>query len=143
MDATRVFQVEQAVTKMLDKPYRQRIYHVTHRPDGIFESAVFTLSDEKAAVGAWKNPAALDGLDPQDLVARNGCAVLLKKEGKTFTGATDGNTCESNLRGATYATSKVTITKKGINSWDQGFDAAGKQVWGATEGPYRIVKDRN
>jgi hypothetical protein len=133
--------VEQAVTKMLDKPYRQRVYHVVHQADGSFESAVYTLPDEKAAIGAWKNPASLDAVKMEDILVRKGCAVILKKEGKTFAGATNGNDCESNLRGAKYATSKVTITKKGINSWDQGFDAAGNQVWGAENGPYLFVKE--
>ncbi len=133
--------VEQAVTKMLDKPYRQRVYHVVHQADGSFESAVYTLPDDKAVVGAWKNPTQLDALKPEQLEARKGCAVILKKEGKAYVGATNGNDCESNLRGASYATSKVTITKKGIHSWDQGFDAAGKQVWGAENGPYLFVKE--
>ena len=34
--------VEQAVTKMLDKPYRQRVYHVVHQADG---KARFTYRD--------------------------------------------------------------------------------------------------
>lgn len=132
--------VEQAVTKMLDKPYRQRIYHVVHQADGSFESAVYTLPDDKAAVGAWKNPTLLAQVTVEQLETRKGCAVILKKEGKAFAGATNGNDCESNLRGAKYATSKVSITKKGINSWDQGFDAAGNQVWGAENGPYLFVR---
>ncbi|MEY3441837.1 MAG: phycocyanobilin lyase CpcT, partial [Bacteroidota bacterium] len=83
--------VEQAVTKMIDKPYRQRVYHVTHLPDGTFESAVYTLPDDKAAIGAWKNPASLDNVKLEQLEIRKGCAVLLKKEGKAFAGATNGN----------------------------------------------------
>ena len=39
------FYVEQAVAKYIDKPYRQRVYHLTEREKGVFESAVFTMKD--------------------------------------------------------------------------------------------------
>jgi hypothetical protein len=132
--------VEQAVTAKLDKPYRQRIYNVRHEADGSFVSEVYTLPDEAKYIGAGKNTALLDGLTPSQLELRSGCAVVLRKEGNAFAGSTVGNGCESSLRGAAYATSKVTITKGLVKSWDQGFDTSGKQVWGATEGPYEFVK---
>ena len=52
-----------------------------------------------------------------------------------------GNGCESNLRGAKYAASRVTLTEHLLASWDQGFDETGKQVWGAEKGGYRFVKE--
>jgi len=54
----------------------------------------------------------------------------------TYEGSTEGNNCESDLRGAKYATSEVKISKDGIISWDRGYDAEGKQVWGAEKGGY-------
>ena len=62
---------------------------------------------------------------------------------KAFSGSTPGKQCLSSLRGATYATSKVTVGKKGIISWDQGWDAMDKQVWGAKKGGYDFVKKEN
>jgi hypothetical protein len=32
------------------------------------------------------------------------------------------------------------LTKDGMESWDQGWDAEGQQVWGATKGGYRFDK---
>jgi hypothetical protein len=32
------------------------------------------------------------------------------------------------------------VTANEITSWDRGFDSAGKQVWGATKGPYQFKK---
>uniref|UniRef100_UPI0038D3A63C CpcT/CpeT family chromophore lyase n=1 Tax=Flavobacterium sp. TaxID=239 RepID=UPI0038D3A63C len=49
-------------------------------------------------------------------------------------------TCASELRGASYATSKVTITANQVLSWDQGFDKDDKQVWGATKAGYIFDK---
>jgi hypothetical protein len=133
--------VEQAMTAKLDKPYRQRVYKLETEGAGKFKSIVYTLPDESKYVGGWKDPKMFDALKASQLSLREGCAVhlTLQKDG-SYSGSTDGNGCESNLRGAKYATSKVTINAKGIESWDQGFDTAGKQVWGATKGPYAFIK---
>jgi hypothetical protein len=44
------------------------------------------------------------------------------------------------MRGATYATSEVVINKQMLESWDRGWDASGKQMWGATKSGYQFVK---
>ena len=59
---------------------------------------------------------------------------------KPWAGSTQGKGCSSTLGGASYATSQVTVTPLELRSWDQGFDAAGKQVWGAEKGPYVFLK---
>jgi CpeT protein len=134
--------VEQAVTAMKGKPYRQRVYRVTERPDGSFSSEVYTLPDEASFIGAYNTPEKFASLTPEQLVLRDGCAVILHREGDAFKGATEGNGCESSLRGAKYASSKVEIGEGHIHSWDQGFDANGKQVWGATLGGYEFVRQK-
>ena len=107
--------------------------------DGLFESKVFELPDPSVAVGAWKQPDALATLDPAALVDRPGCAVLLRAvDGASFAGSTLGSQCVSGFRGAAYATSEVTVTATGLVSWDRGYDAAGKQVWGAEKGGYKF-----
>jgi len=51
-----------------------------------------------------------------------------------------GKDCPSELRGAKYATSEVTISKNGFVSWDRGFDENGNQVWGAEYGGYDFLR---
>ena len=46
----------------------------------------------------------------------------------------------SDLQGAAYAVSEAIISPQGLLTWDRGFDAAGKQVWGATKGGYDFVR---
>lgn len=136
--------VEQAVGSQLDKPYRQRVYHVTALSDGRFSSAVYELPDPEAVVGGYENPALLDDLSPTDLKIRTGCAVILGVEGvNNYRGGTVQKECLSQLRGATYATSVVEITPTAITSWDQGFDANDQQVWGAKAGPYVFDRINN
>lgn len=134
--------VEQAAASNLDRPYRQRIYHVTLDDDGRFRSTVYELPEPLSLAGAWREPSRFDALGPDDLTLREGCAVILARESrKRFSGSTVEKECKSSLRGASYATSKVTVTRKAIESWDQGFDAGDTQVWGAEKGPYVFVKN--
>jgi hypothetical protein len=137
--------VEQAVSTMLDRPYRQRVYHLTAIPNTripTFRSEVYTLpGDARQFVGATNDPAKLARITPNDLVSREGCAVILKLTGpSTFSGSTVERNCQSEFQKASYATSEVTIRPDGVVSWDRGFDNEGKQVWGATKGGYHFVR---
>lgn len=129
--------VEQAVSTYLNKPYRQRIYHVTALADGQFASAVYELPQPQDYIGAYKDTERFTSLKPGDLNARQGCTVFLNKTAKgKFSGSTDTNKCLSSLRGATYATSIVEIDQDKITSWDRGFDKDDQHVWGAEKGAY-------
>lgn len=133
--------VEQAVAKMQDKPYRQRLYHVMPSMNGTFISQVYELPDPTAVIGAYENINLLSNLNPEDIKLREGCAVILEKvSDQQFAGSTRGKECLSSLRGAQYATSEVVITPTSIHSWDQGFDVNDIQVWGALKGPYEFVR---
>jgi len=143
--------VEQARSDTLDKPYRQRIYFVTPMTftggDGlahtVFRSEVWLLpGDPLAFAGAWADPSRLDALSPTSLSQKSGCEVLLVPGGgNTFAGSTLGRGCPSERGGATFTTSEVTITSTGLESWDRGFDAGGKQVWGAEKGGYLFLRE--
>lgn len=129
--------VEQAVASSQDKPYRQRVYRITSTYDGRFESAVFTIKDPLRFAGEWKKEDPLSGLTPDSLESREGCSVIITlMTYDHYEGGTVGKNCESDLRGAKYATSEVRISKDEIISWDRGYDSEGKQVWGAEKGGY-------
>lgn len=133
--------VEQAVSAMPAKPYRQRIYKLEQVDKKTFKSIVYTADNEGDLVGDWQNPASFNTLSMDILRLREGCAVILtKQQDGSYTGSTDGNSCKSNLRGAAYATSEVTIMPGKIVSWDRGFDENGAQVWGAEKGGYIFLK---
>ncbi|MBT8303098.1 MAG: chromophore lyase CpcT/CpeT [Bacteroidia bacterium] len=133
--------VEQALNATQDKPYRQRLYEVKQLNDSTFASYIYTLANASDWVGKWKTPQAFDSLDVKDITLRKGCEVLLNKfDGKNFKGRTGEKTCESTLRGASFATSEVELTPERIISWDRGFDAEGNHVWGADKGGYIFDK---
>ncbi|MBM3317343.1 MAG: chromophore lyase CpcT/CpeT [Candidatus Eisenbacteria bacterium] len=133
--------VEQAIAGSEHKPYRQRVYHLTRAGAGAVASAVHELAAPLRFVGAWRDPAILDGLAPDSLHAREGCVIYLEWEPPgRFTGATRGRECLSSLRGASYAVSEVVLTPGAITTWDRGYDDAGRQVWGAERGGYIFRK---
>jgi len=133
--------VEQAVASMKDKPYRQRVYKITNTYEGRFESAVYTMKDPLRFAGEWEKENPLSGLIPDSLEAREGCSVFLTlMNNGSYEGSTNGKDCQSDLRGAKYATSEVVISDEGIKSWDRGYDENDKQVWGAEKGGYVFKK---
>ena len=135
--------VEQASATALERPYRQRVYHLVAEPDGGVRSEVYLLpGDPLAFAGAWTTPAAFAQVEPEALELREGCDILLERVGEEWRGSTQGAGCESSLAGASYATSEVSLGPGVLRSWDRGFDSAGDQVWGATEGPYEFVRVR-
>ncbi|MFK7925615.1 MAG: chromophore lyase CpcT/CpeT [Bacteroidia bacterium] len=129
--------VEQALGSQQDKPYRQRVYHVEKLSDNEWQSVVYTLPNPEKFVLKWKTPEVFDQLKKEDLVVREGCAVFLSlQKNGSFSGKTREGECGSTLRGASFAASEVTVWADKISSWDQGFNEAGEQVWGATTGGY-------
>ena len=93
--------------KKQEKPYRVRIYKLTQKGD-TFISEIHTLKNEKEWIGKWKTPEVFDALSENDIELKQGCAVTLKRIVKNkFIGQTGDKTCPSELRGASYASSKV------------------------------------
>ena len=144
--------VEQATATALDKPYRQRVYHLTSSTyrsgDGaekrVYVSEVWMLpGDPLVYAGAAADPSKLDKLTPAELSRRDGCEVwLVMAADGTFAGSTLGVACGSDRQGAVYASSMVKVNPEGLTTWDRGFDASGKQVWGSVKGAYEFKRRR-
>jgi CpeT protein len=132
--------VEQAVAETPEAPYRQRVYRVVALGEGFFESRVYSFENPAAFVGAWKKPDPLAELTPEKLIPRDGCSLVLRRQGDAFVGSFLADLCPSERNGAAYATSEAVITTDTLRSWDRGFDASGKQVWGSEKGPYVFRK---
>lgn len=134
--------VEQAVAGSEERPYRQRVYHLTVTSDGDLRSDVFELpEDPRGFVAAWERPGVWKTCEPADLMPREGCAIHLRRRADgTFGGETQGTGCTSRLAGAAYATSEVVVTADLLLSWDRGWSGTHQQVWGAEKGPYEFRK---
>lgn len=136
--------VEQAIASAPEKPYRQRVYHLYLQDDTTIVSKVYELKSPAQYIGGWKDESKLATIHPDSLVDRIGCGIYLhKKDEGIFSGSTPGKECLSTLRGATYATSEVTIYPGKLISWDRGWDKDDKQVWGAVKSGYIFIKNNN
>jgi len=133
--------VEQSVSSMQEKPYRQRIYEIKRNSDSTFTSVIYKLPNDSLFVGAWRDTSLFRDLKISNLTRLDGCEVILKNVGKKhYLGSTDEKSCPSVLYGASYATSEVEILNDKIISWDRGFDIDDNQIWGATNGGYVFNK---
>jgi hypothetical protein len=101
--------VEQAASWTPENPYRQRVYKLSNSDDNTFKSEVYTIPNPARFAGRWKDQNPLLHLNPDSLVEKNGCAIILRKINNAFIGSTEDKKCPSNLRGADYATSEVYI----------------------------------
>ena len=134
--------VEQAANDALERPYRQRVYHLVQTGADTVRSDIYTLPGEPLDwSGCWRDGEPLRGLRPEDLTLRAGCSIELRRTAADrWEGSTQGTGCESSLGSASYATSIVTLTADQLTSWDRGFDDEGQQVWGAENGAYEFDK---
>jgi hypothetical protein len=141
-DAEFYLYVEQAMSTALDKPYRQRIYKVVKESEDHFTSYIYTMNAPQRFTGKKGSDDVFSMITPDSLKVLEGCEVRLSFNSKLnqFEGATADLTCPSTRSGATHTTSKVVITANGMNSWDQGWNDDGAQVWGATKGGYEFLK---
>lgn len=133
--------VEQAMTTKKDKPYRQRVYKLSHPSKSTFVSYIYMIKNQEQIIGLQYDAVKRKTLTPDMITLKDGCAVTLVENKGVYQGGTDTNKCPSELRGASYATTKIILKKGFLESWDQGFNNEGKQVWGAEKGGYQFIKE--
>ena len=136
------FYVEQATAESKAQPYRQRVYHVQEVNDSTFTSSILTIKGGEASYGAYADAMKLDLLRADSLEALEGCDITLHRRGATYEGSTKDRDCPSKRGKAVYTTSEVVLSNDRMVSWDRGWDAEGKQAWGAEKGGYVFVKRR-
>lgn len=135
------FYVEQAMAAKLDKPYRQRVYQIKQGNLDTIISVIYTMDSALNYAQLYLTDSKMSKLSFDKITAKEGCEVFMKPQTDgTFIGGTKGSNCPSTLKGSTYATTAVTISKSQLLSWDRGFDKENKHVWGAEKGGYIFDK---
>lgn len=130
--------VEQAMSLKPDRPYAQRVYHLRGGEEGEVLAEVFTIDKPGRFVQGWEGDK-LAALDHAALRPLAGCTLYLRPEGDGWTGSTRGKACESKRGGASYTTAEVTVDADGMRTWDRGYTADDKEVWGA-KAPYEFTR---
>jgi hypothetical protein len=131
---------EQALTNSLSKPYRQRFLQISPSP---YSQSVRSLSFKPVNSATWSGFCHKSSgeriLHHADL-GTPVCTVFLRRSAEDYVGNTPVDGCPANFRGAVRITNHIVLHKTGMDTWDRGFDAAGKQVWGAQTDSYEFRK---
>ncbi len=128
---------EQALTKNLDNPYRQRFLEIKANADSdTVESQSFKPENGKALIGLCSKPENERKLNLSN-IGTPVCSVLLKPFQEGYIGETPSQGCPANIRGAVRITNTILLHSRGMDTWDRGFDAQGNQVWGAANESYQ------
>jgi hypothetical protein len=133
---------EQAISTKLGQPYRQRFLRIAPSADRQqVESITFRPPEHKRWVGLCNQPEqSARSISPQDL-GQPLCSVFLSldpDQPDRYIGNTAAAGCPTNFRGAVKITNQILLSAKAMETWDRGFDAAGKQVWGASDRSYKF-----
>lgn len=129
---------EQALSKSLNSPYRQRFLQITPSPDAQrVESIAFRPPTPQTWIGLCSQPDAKRVIQQSDL-GESSCRVILQPEGENYLGETPPSGCPTNVRGAVKITNTILLHPAGMDTQDRGFDAAGNLLWGAKEQPYQF-----
>lgn len=136
------FYLEQAVEGSEEAPYRQKVYLVSRDKAGRALNRIFDIKDAAQFIGAWKEPALLQGLKADRLKQVSGCDVFWTRiDENRFSGeAGCGGTCRTNYGGATHITVQIEMSQDLLKTLDQGFNDEGTLIFGpsAEEGSYEF-----
>ncbi|MEL7038183.1 MAG: chromophore lyase CpcT/CpeT [Cyanobacteria bacterium J06592_8] len=131
---------EQAITKTLNLPYRQRFLQISPSADGQkVESATFVPRNKQAWVGFCRQPLSERLVNVEDLGDYR-CSVFLEPTGSQYIGQTQTEGCPANYKGIVTVTNKIILNADGMETFDRGYDQKGNQIWGSENHPYRYQR---
>lgn len=131
---------EQALSSELNKPYRQRFLEISSVNNGrTVRSLSYKPADPASFANFCNRPVTERSVRLTD-IGKPVCTVYLTRSGENYIGVTPTQGCPANVRGAVRITNTIFLSETGMNTWDRGFDANGKQVWGAKAESYEFRK---
>ena len=118
---------EQALSKKLKQPYRQRFLQIKSTDRA---NTISSISFKPKKPQNWTG--LCDRIEPiitsKDL-GKSVCRVDLKPLINVYIGQTKPGGCPTKFRGATTITNTIILHDRGMDTWDRGFDFNGKQIW--------------
>jgi hypothetical protein len=131
---------EQALSKELNKPYGQRFLEISSVNNGrTVRSLSYKPVNLEAAINLCNKPASERMVKLND-IGKPFCTVFLTRSGENYIGINPSQGCPANVRGAVKMTNTIVLGNTSMKTWDRGFDAKGKQVWGNESNAYEFRK---
>lgn len=129
---------EQALTEKLNQPYRQRFLLIQpSRDSNMVESKSFKPQRAESEIGLCDRPKEARTVKLSEL-GESVCSVFLRPTATGFVGETPSQGCPTKVRGAVKITNRIVLRPEGMDTWDRGYDANGKLVWGAQDNSYQF-----
>jgi hypothetical protein len=129
-----VFFVLQTMNDDLTQVYRQRVYSFDLLPEeDAIRLRIYRMKDEAAYRDAWKDPASLESLTPDQLTTLPGCEVYWRYNGEFFDGTMKPGACHFSSRETgqeIYISDTLRLTDQEIWIGDKAVDAQGNYVFG-------------
>ncbi|EED34050.1 conserved hypothetical protein [gamma proteobacterium NOR5-3] len=130
----QVFFVLQTMNDDLAQVYRQRVYSFDALPqEDAIRLRIYRMKDEGAYRDAWKDPASLAALSPEELTTLVGCEVYWRYNGEFFDGTMKPGACHFKSRESgkeIYISDTLRLTDREIWIGDKAVDAGGNYVFG-------------
>lgn len=111
------------------KTLSKYVYHVSSVEEGMFEITIFSLSEAMAKADDMNED--IEHFSVRDLAQRSGCELYLQAADRTFIGGTHGTACPSSVPGASYSTTELLISPRGL-WWLEMMYAPGGEAVGRT-----------
>ncbi len=131
---------EQAHADNKDLPTAQWMYHLSQVNDSTFTWDMLSIRNAPEFRGAYAETGRLLNLSIDSLERQVGCTITLHKRGQLYVGSTKERECSGTMGNAAYTSTEVVLTNERLVIWDRGWNAGGKQVWGAEVGGYVFLK---
>jgi hypothetical protein len=131
---------EQALSSELNKPHRQSFLEISSVNNGrTVRSLSYKPVNPQAAINLCNKPTSERMVKLND-IGKPFCTVFLTRSQENYIGITPSQGCPANVRGAVKITNTIVLSDATMKTWDRGFNAKGKQVWGDESNGYEFRK---
>lgn len=129
---------EQAIIDQLNQPYRQRFLQIKPGADGrSIESKSYKPQNAHNLINFCNKSLTQRQLKQSDL-GESVCTVILTPIEGGYLGETPPAGCPTTARGAVRITNTIILRPDGMDTSDRGYDANGRQIWGARDNFYQF-----
>jgi hypothetical protein len=123
------------------RPYLQRLVRIGMTGETTMLKVEYGLPGEASRfAGAWRDPGkAFAEIDPRGLREVPNCRQQVQVQHLiVYAGGTIGKACQAHVPPGAYEISDFWLTTSTLRTWNRGYDAAGKIVWGSSTGPLEL-----
>ncbi|MBI2793208.1 MAG: hypothetical protein HYX66_00985 [Ignavibacteria bacterium] len=114
------------------------VYHIRSVEEGMFEITIFSVSEAMAKADEMHED--IEHFSERDLTQRSGCELYLQAADRTFIGGTHGTACPGSIPEASYSTTELLISPRGLWWLELIYSPGGEAIGRAQKGAYALIR---